>query len=589
MAGSLEMPESGVSAVGERLSARLRSQPLLAGIGEAAMESLAAAVEWRSLAAGQILFREGDPGDAMYIVDSGCLAVMRNGGNGDAVIGVIRAGQTVGEMALLSGDPRSATVAARRDSRLIRIGVETYQDLLGRHPGLALHLAAELARRLNRLTHYQPAQGLPKTLALVPLMPDLHEAVLARRIGAEFVGAGHSMRIIGKEAAGQPVEWFNAVETANDIVLFIGEPVLSAWTRFCLRQADRILLLTQSGRWMEASPAIPAEITGSGRRFDLAVLHPAGSPGGQGSGSLPGMELCCHLRPHCAGDLARLARLASGEATGLVLAGGGARSFAHIGAIRALRAAGVPLDLVGGTSMGAIIAAGVACDWDDDELRKRLRHALVDSNPVNDYTVPWLSLTRGSKVERRLRHHFGDIAIEELWRPFFCLSSSLTRGCAVVHRSGPLWRALRASIGIPGLLPPVAEAGELLVDGGVVNNFPVDVMRAMHRGPVIGINVVTDHVSILPDLPHRRRSGSGWTPPIISILVRAGTMSSEAQVQLGRDQADLLIEPPLADIGLLDWQAFDRAIEIGYRSTMESLERHGRNTVPSRIGIQGLL
>jgi len=188
-------------------------------------------------------------------------------------------------------------------------------------------------------------------------------------------------------------------------------------------------------------------------------------------------------------DIHRLARFVSGRAVGLVLAGGGARGFAHIGILKALTEAGVPIDQLGGTSMGAIIAAGVAAEWDTRDLAKRLRHAFVETNPLSDYTFPLIALFRGRKVSQLLRQNFGEIRIEELPKPFFCVSSDLTSGRIHVHRSGPLWRALRASVALPGILPPVTHHGHLLVDGGVMNNLPVDVMAQNPHGPIIASDV----------------------------------------------------------------------------------------------------
>ena len=167
-----------------------------------------------------------------------------------------------------------------------------------------------------------------------------------------------------------------------------------------------------------------------------------------------------------------------------------------------------------------------------------------------------------------------------------------------MYRKGDLWRALRASVAIPGVLPPVVDGGEVMVDGGLINNLPVDVMSQLGRGPVIGIDVSRDRALVASSddldghglqwlLPNRRRSA----PSIFSLLIRAGTVSSDAQSKLQRGQSDLQLEPPLDGIDLLDWWAFERAVEVGYRYTMESLERvdvdlsmNERLSTRSRIG-----
>jgi NTE family protein len=279
------------------------------------------------------------------------------------------------------------------------------------------------------------------------------------------------------------------------------------------------------------------------------------------------------------GDYERVVRMLTGRAVGLVLSGGGARGFAHLGVVRALREHGVPIDLVGGTSMGGILAAGVASDWGHEELVQRFKRCFVDTNPLSDYTLPLVSLVSGRKVSMLLRRELGDIDIEDLPLPFFCVSSNLTSGRIAVHQQGTLWRWLRASVSIPGVLPPVFQGGEVYVDGGAMNVLPVDVMRAKGRGPVIGVDVSNDRAfttdveatetpsiwSLLRGRDGRRR------PNILQILWRAGMVNStSAKLEL-RSQSDLLITPALESLDLLDWQGFEHAIEIGYRDTSEVL------------------
>ena len=276
----------------------------------------------------------------------------------------------------------------------------------------------------------------------------------------------------------------------------------------------------------------------------------------------------------------RIVRLMTHRAVGLVLSGGGARGFAHLGVVRALREHGVPIDLVGGSSMGGILAAGVAADWTDGELLERFRRSFVDTNPLSDFTWPLVSLVSGRKVGLLLRRELGDIDIEDLPLPFFCVSSNLTSGRIAVHEQGLLWRWLRASVAIPGVLPPVFHGGEVFVDGGTMNNLPVDVMRAKGRGPVIGVDVATDP-TFTTDIDATeapsfwnlisRQRGRRKRPNILQILWRSGMVNSTTATQERRGQSDLLLMPPLESLDLLDWKSFERAIEIGYRYTCERL------------------
>ena len=281
-------------------------------------------------------------------------------------------------------------------------------------------------------------------------------------------------------------------------------------------------------------------------------------------------------------DAARLARVITGRSIGLVLSGGGARAYAHLGVIRALREAGLPFDVIGGCSMGAVVAACVAMGWDDDEVELRIRKAFVESNPLGDYVLPVVSLVRGRRVEDRLQEHFGDTLIEDLGVPFFAVSSDLVSGKLRVHRGGLLRKALRASISLPGILPPVLdEDGSLLVDGAVIRNFPVDVLKQVHRGPIIGVDVAERDGIDAEDF-RNPPSFFGWVaahgiqspPPIASLLMRAATFNTDPWE--GRSGADLLIAPDMPHADMRDWKCFDDVVAMGYEAAVAALQRpHG--------------
>src|ERR1700678_43195 len=217
-------------------------------------------------------------------------------------------------------------------------------------------------------------------------------------------------------------------------------------------------------------------------RVELALLHEGCFEAGAAIRWLKRNDVAQHHHIVGAADFGRVARLLTRRGVGLVLSGGGARGSAHLGVIRALREARVPIDFVGGASIGAIMAAGVAMGGSDEEMRLRYRRCFVDTNPVNDYTFPFVALTRGRKVSRLLAREYGDVCIEDLRLPYFCVSANLTTGRVLEHREGRLADALRASVAIPGIMPPVFHDEGVLVDGAAINNLPVDIMRSHAPG-----------------------------------------------------------------------------------------------------------
>jgi NTE family protein len=469
----------------------------------------------------------------------------------------------------------------------MRLGPRAFDMLLTRYPRVMLNLLKIVMHRLRQTTRRANQRSRPKTFAVIPLQQGVRGFAVMRPLVDKLIEMGAKAALLDSKVSHETTDWFNRFEASHDVVFYHGDTPDSSWTHFCLRQADRVLLVARSD---ESLPLHPFE-----RRFfnrdlgappELLLVHPSGS-----GASLPShiefrrdlFETHHHIREGEAADITRLARFISGSSVNVVLAGGGARGFAHIGVLQALQEVGVPFDYVAGTSMGGIIAAGLALEWSIDEIKERVKDAFVTNNPLSDFTLPLIALFRGAKVSALLQKHFGDLRIEDMPKPYFCVSANLTTGRDYVHRSGLVWRALRASVALPGILPPVTvEGGHLIVDGGVMNNLPVDVMAAEARGPIIAVDVSGEIDLRAYDPKYGERSiwsmvtqRMRGSPSIISILMRAGTVGSDAQRRIVREQADFLYEPPLEGIGMRDWQAFERAVAQGYAHAMLQIEKNG--------------
>ena len=357
-------------------------------------------------------------------------------------------------------------------------------------------------------------------------------------------------------------------------------PTRLAWKAIVGRQVDRLFRIGRGDRTPPEGLDHYAYSALENHRFvDLVLMQPPERS--RPVGSEAWMDAVrparlFHLRDHHDADLRRLARTLAGLSVGLVLSGGGARAYAHIGAVRALHAADVPIDFIGGASMGAIVGAGVAMGWDDEEIDWRIRKAFVETSPVDDIAFPLIALTLGEKVRARLKEHFGETQIADLWLPFFCISSNLTSGAYELHRRGKLRKALRASIAIPGLLPPMTQGDDVLVDGAVMKNFPADIMRAVHLGPIVGVDVTVGRSITAADVA-RPESVWRWIfsgqwrkgPPIVSLLLRAATVSTGRDLAANREASDVLVLPQMETVEIRDWDAYEPAVEAG-RAAMEA-------------------
>lgn len=534
--------------------------------------------------AGQLLFEQGEPSDALYILVTGSLGVYAvDGEGGENLIAMIRPGETVGEMGVVACVPRMATVRAIRDSELLTFSKARFDYFVRRRPEMMQGISRILVNRLRQASRGVGTSIEPKTVAFIAATPGVDLSYVADQLANQIRDDGAKVAVIGTDDASRDGQWFTALESEHDHVLLRGDIDDEEWLSLCTRQADRIVLVGDSANHGETRLPEPLlRQRASHQLLDLLLLHDDGIVLPRGARRWLGrlnVNRHFHVRRNNRKDWSRIARVIAGRGVGLVLSGGGARAYAHVGVLKALMQSDHPIDFVGGTSMGGIISAGVAAEWTYEELEQRIRKAFVDSNPLSDYTLPFVGLVRGRKVERLLEESFGSLEIPDLWKPWFCVSSNLTNAKVHVHRRGAVCRALRASIALPGIIPPLIDDEGVLVDGAVLNNLPVDIMRSTHRGPIAAVNVARD-LALKPETL-RRESGSSWfgklrRPPIVSILIRSATVTGEEQDREQSASADLLIEPPLGNIEIRDWKAFDEAVEIGYAHASRMLEESGQ-------------
>ncbi|WP_342166853.1 patatin-like phospholipase family protein [Methylobacterium sp. SD21] len=564
--------------------------PFLAGLDPAAASAVGRRFASVAVAGGVPVFEQGEEGDALYILVSGAVGISaRDPRDGQTRrLARLTPPEAFGEMALLSHEPRSATATALRDTHLLRLGRSAFEEIVAEHPSTLLYVARLLAERLRVASGGHAFDHPPRSFA-----------VLAITDGPDAAAFGHDLARAFDEALpgttgcltdwpeGADETWFHEYETRHARTIFVAHRVTDCpWCKLCLRHADHILLLAEPETPPRPGAAACIEpLRSAWIQIDLAIRQPAGvslpRPLHPAVAALPS-SMRIQVRDGSVRDRARLARLAIGKARGLVLGGGGARGLAHLGVLEALAEADFPVDFVGGTSMGAIVAASVAMDLGPAEIRDRMEATFVGRNPLNDYTLPFHALTRGLKVDTALRESFGAARIEELWLPYLCVSSNLTTGAAMVHRSGDLATALRASIAIPGLLPPVVSEEGILVDGGMMNNLPADVMAGLGRGPVLAIDVGSDRA--FTGMPARSWTGHlvrrllglpDAMPGIAPLLLRAATVSSDAQTMMSVSRATVVLKPPLEGVDLRDWSSFATTAALGYRCTREAIDAKG--------------
>ena len=472
----------------------LAAVPLFAGLTSADRGELATAAQRVAVEGTGWLFRQGDADDGLYVVVSGRIELSID----EKTVRVVGPGEALGEMALLTAGTRSASARALRDAELLHISRDSFDALIERVPGFARALLRLLALKAAEAVPLQRARDPLRVVAVIGRDGDLARSLAAALPDA--VVLGHS------DAPADEGEWGRALDANERRAAWVVLDVSAAggWRDFCLRQADRVV--DQPHRAVDAA---------RGRTVGPAAERQRG-----------------RARP--------LRRWRAGWPTS------GSSSACSTPASRSTEWAAS----ASARSIGALFAGGM----DAAELASVCRAELVAKKPFADYTVPRVSVVRGLRATQMIRRLCGEAHFEDLPRSYFCVTADLLSAQSIVHRSGPVWRAVAASVAIPGYAPPQRTPEGLLVDGGVLNNLPADVMVEEGEGPVIAVDVMRQ--------PSVRLAGERL-PGIMETLARATVLGSWARSKANLEQADLVVAPVVEGLGLFEWKAIDAAIDAG--------------------------
>jgi NTE family protein len=588
-------------------------------LGPAERAAIEAEFAKMPLKRGETLLRQGEVADALYIVVSGRFEVrIRERADPVAEIGP---GSPVGEIAFLAGGERTATVTALRDSLVLRLGRADFDKLCLRNPQIWRSLTATLASRLAQQTagRTHSSEPVPRTVAIIPagskpiperfveLLLSAYAAVgrtlvLQSSTLAGVIGEGAAADIAGSAAT----EALNALESAYDVILYIADRDLTPWSEKAIRQADVLF------RVGVASPQTENPVAENAHERFAATLLPAAAqrlvllherrraPRGTRHW-LAGRDVRMHHHVSLSDrlDVDRLVRFVRGEALGFVACGGGAFCAAHVGLYKAFAEAGISFDIMGGTSGGSAMAAAFALGRDPDEIDQMIHDIFITNGAMRRYTWPRYSILDHTHFDRLLAEHYSGIDIEDLWIPFFAISTNLSRYSVHRHVGGDLWHAIRASGSIPALLPPFyTEDGQMLVDGCLLDNVPVRVMHEMKRGPNVVVAFAVPQLERF-DVDYRTLPSRGTlvrrmlqpygrkplpaAPSLGSVLLRS-LMANRQGFEQHLTPNDLLIVPPLPqDMGILDWGRHRELMDQSFVWCAAEIERRRAERHPAVI------
>jgi NTE family protein len=569
-----------------------------AGLEKHGLEALEQASHPVAVSGGDYVVRFGEQADALYLVSTGRFYVQLSNGR---VVAEIGAGEPIGELAFFSGGTRTADVRASRDSMVYKLTRQAYDEIVARHPAIAESILSVLSRRLSAATVSMRAMAAKpaKVSAVIPAAgTDFPEGFCERLCRSLEKYGGLRMLSARDGPDNVPPEsdafrrWLGEIELAAErLVLVAGGN--ADWDRSIVRNADDLLIVApllekQSQRSELEDYALPLflrakrtlvlwrerrdqEITGSGRWLDSRAV-----------------KLHHHVPLDCDAAFDRVARFLMGRANGVVLAGGGALGCAHVGVMQALLENGIPIDFYGGTSAGAAMGGALAQGLTPEETIAQMEEMFVAAKAMRRMTIPIHSILDPRVFDEQLRMRYSEKDIADLPYNYFSVSTNLSTNSIYVHRRGPLWHAVRASGSLPTILPPfITEEGDILVDGGVLANMPVTIMREAKAGPNIAVSLRADgdkdwrletkynslrtRGQLLRDVIFRRKPKQDF-PSIVEIMWRSMVVSSAGAVRQNLSAADVLLVPPVPDtMRILDWHLGKELSESARRYTAERI------------------
>ena len=581
-------------------------EALFADISEAALTALASAAEQQQIRGGENLVVQGDSADSLFFVQTGRFRVLIEHDDGKPLmVAQIHAGEPVGELAFFGGGTRTATLQAARDSIVMALSRTAYNKVAAEYPEIPAALLAAVSKRLAHVTAKAPKMEAapPRVIAVLPAGNSRYPVDFVEQLGAALRTTLDGKRDVlcvrdhdvHYENSAAYERWLHAQEADGGYIL-IDARGDDGWARLVCRNADALVMVADSAEGDTA----PSDLENAA--FDwvwpqnrtLVILRPSAACVISGSRSwITSRDPHLHVHAAMAGDgveqadMARLSRYLSGNAVGLVLAGGGALGCAHLGIVQGLREAGIPIDYIGGTSAGAAMGAAIAQGDSVAKTLAQMEAMFITAKAMRRLTVPVHSLLDPAVFDEELKTRYSTKDIADQPIPFFAISTNLSDNDLFVHRSGPLWEAVRASGSLPTILPPFIDSdGNILVDGGVLDNIPVLTMREMKKGPNIVVTLgdasqkwrvtaaydsLRRRGKLLRDVLLRRKAPEDF-PGIVDVMQRSMVVSSRIASRTMLRDGDIMLTPPIIDgMKILDWHLGRRQSEIAATYVAEQM------------------
>lgn len=536
-----------------------------------------------NLKRGEVLVYQDAEADSIYILLSGKLEanVLQPDGTQKRV-GFVNRAETVGEMALITGDVRSATIVGYRNSILAKMSKQVFMDMCYSRPVFAINVCRFVVNRLKENQHSKRKKNLNNNICLFDAsQTDLTRTCINQLL--ELYKKEKNYTIVDMDRISQIVDnkwkndaesiikvdkFINSIDINDENIVFDLKGMDQNLMSHLLDYSDIIIQYYDSQKMLsdEAISQINKLGSTADRKIRHLICHEDNTFMPSNTASLlsklrPGAHT--HIRAGRIKDAQRILRYMKGNSNSLVLGGGGAKGIAHLGIIKAIEEHEIPIDYIAGTSMGSIYAGLYAIHEDFKEVYD-MSVATFKQSPTSRTDInliPKHSIYRDKKINKRLEEVFKNYQIEDLWLPFYCISSNISRPDMVIHETGNLKDAIRASMAVPGLFKPILINNEVHVDGGVFNNIPIDVMLERNNGHIIASRVDV-----------KTKSSGAKLPNLLATVMRSTVANSDRHSNKLQQFVDVLFQPNVARFGLLDWKAHERIFNEGYKHASTLLE-----------------
>ena len=589
----------------EQLLSFLKNAEYFKSLDESVLIETEKAAQWKVLASRQVLMNQGEQLSEIYLLISGKLHFEKTDEDGVIVAsGEFNPGDSIGELTLLRDSRALATIYSVRNCHLMSLDRKYFKDLLLKNPELLFEVSRKAITIADRSLSVSPEPARYTALALIPLDSQIPLDFFSKNLAASFEKFGRTVcitRSLIEEELGagradlddddpliaENISWMSRYVSDFDFVLLEADFLDTSWSKMCVQEADRILLIG-SGGGVHTKTKLEEKIfewkTTYSPKSELVLLHQKNSKPRNTKNFLNERDVVRHHHVWI-DDLetyARLVRILSGQSIGLVLGGGGVRAATQIGLIKAFLEEGIPIDHIGGTSIGALVGAMYALGLSTNEMKGIIKERIVKTNLFNDYVAPFVSLIRGRKYAKFLKDIYSTNEIEDMSLDFFSVATNLTKGRLETRDRGLAWLAVRASASLPAILPPLIENENLYVDGGLLDNVPGEVMRSRGVSKIIAVDVSSAQNTERDVNLGRMIKQAGETPSFWKVLwnkltrsknkiaslgdviVRSMVVGSRERSQKTKESVDVYVRMPVDDWGMLEFEATSELVKIGY-------------------------